>query len=409
MTQAAPFKMIAQTMFGLEEILIQELTDLGAKEIEKHNRAVGFTGDLAMMYRANLCLRTALRILVPIHSFEVANEQDLYHKIKAIAWEEYLGVQDTLAINCSLNSDLFKHSQFLEQKTKDAIVDRFRELFGARPSVELQQPTLRINLFINQANCILSLDSSGESLHKRGYRDKTNLAPINEVLAAGMVLLTGWDKKSNFVDPMCGSGTILIEAALFAANIPPGSYKEYFGFEKWKNFDQQIWDTVYDEAMDKITDNKPIILGGDISKHVARKAVINLNEANLKNKITIENCPFDELPVPEGRGILVINPPYGERMNQDEDINGLYKNIGDTLKKKWAGYDAWIITSNMEAAKHIHLNPKPKIKLFNGALECRFMRYELYAGTRKIPKTTETTEIKENTETNENQMPETHK
>lgn len=380
------FKMIAQTMFGLEEILIEELKTLGATDIEKHNRAVGFTGNLAFMYQANLCLRTALRILVPIHSFEVKNEQDLYDKIKAMKWEEYMDVDDTLAINCSLNSELFKHSQFLEQKTKDAIVDRFREIYGKRPSVEMDRPTLRINLFINKENCIVSLDSSGESLHKRGYRDKTNLAPINEVLAAGMVLLTGWDKKSNFVDPMCGSGTILIEAALIAGNIPPGSYKSYFGFEKWKNFDQEIWDKVYDDAMNQINTNKPVILGCDISKHVARKAVINMNEANLKHSISIEHCAFDDLTVPEGGGILVINPPYGERMNLDEDINALYKSIGDTLKKKWAGYDAWIITSNPEAAKHIHLNPKPKIKLFNGALECRFMRYELYSGTRKKEK-----------------------
>ncbi len=380
------FKMIAQTMFGLEDILIKELTDLGAQQIEKHNRAVGFVGDTGFMYRANLCLRTALRILVPIHTFEVANEQDLYDRIKEMKWEEYMGVDDTLAINCSLNSELFKHSQYLEQKTKDAIVDRFRDLFGRRPSVDTERPSLRINLFVNKTSCIVSLDSSGESLHKRGYRDKTNLAPINEILAAGMILLSGWDKTSNFVDPMCGSATILIEAALIAANIPAGSYKDFFGFEKWKNFDKDLWATVYGEEIDKVTDNKPVIMGGEISKHVARKGIININEANMKRNISINNCAFEDLPVPEGRGILIINPPYGERMDKDEDINALYKMIGDTLKKKWAGYDAWLITSNMEAAKHIRLNPNPKIKLFNGALECRFMRYELYSGTKRTDK-----------------------
>ncbi len=378
--------MIAQTMFGLEEILIRELTDLGATDIEKHNRAVGFSGDLGFMYKANLCLRTALRILVPIHTFEVNNEQDLYNQINEIQWEEYMEVDDTLAINCSLNSTLFNHSQFLEQKTKDAIVDRFRTLYGKRPSVDTTFPSLRINLFVNENKCILSLDSSGESLHKRGYRDKTNVAPINEVLAAGMILLTGWNKLTNFVDPMCGSATILIEAALIAGNIPPGSYKELFGFEKWKNFDKDLWDTIYEAAMNKVNENMPLILGGEISKNVARKAIINVNEANLKKSIRIETCAFDDLEVPEGRGILVINPPYGERMDKDEDINGLYKSIGDTLKKKWAGYDAWIITSNFEAAKYIRLDPKPKIKLFNGSLECRFMRYELYSGTRRKDK-----------------------
>jgi putative N6-adenine-specific DNA methylase len=378
------FRMIAQTMFGLEEILMKELADLGATEITKHNRAVGFMGDLALMYKANLCLRTALRVLVPIHSFQVRNEQDLYDKIKVMAWEEYMNVDDTLAINCSLHSELFSHSQFLEQKTKDAIVDRFRDKYGRRPSVDTTFPDLRINLFINQNNCIVSLDSSGESLHKRGYRDKTNLAPINEVLAAGMVLLTGWDKVSNFIDPMCGSATILIEAALIAGNIPPGSYKALFGFERWKNFDKEIWNDVFDEAMNQVKEEFPVIVGGEISKNVLRKAVVNVNEANFKHKIKLEHSPFADLPVPEGKGVLIINPPYGERMDKDEDINGLYKSIGDTLKQRWAGYEAWVITSNLEAAKHIRLNPRPKIKLFNGSLECRFMRYELYSGTRKF-------------------------
>ncbi len=378
--------MIAQTMFGMEDLLMAELAALGAQNIEKLNRAVSFFGDLGFMYKANLCLRTALRVLTPIQSFQVKHERDLYNAIKLIPWEEYLDVDGTLAINCSLHSSLFNHSQFLEQKTKDAIVDRFREKYGRRPSVDLQKPSLRVNLFISQENCAVSLDSSGDSLHKRGYRDQTNLAPLNEVLAAGLVLLSGWDRRSNLVDPMCGSGTILIEAALLAANIPPGSFQAEFGFEKWKNFDQELWDNIYDVAMNKITDFAPPILGSDISKHVARKAVINVNEANLKNRIKIENHAFADLPAPEGGGVLILNPPYGERMDKDEDINEVYKSIGNTLKQKWAGYDAWIITSNLEAAKHIRLNPKPKIKLFNGPLECRFMRYELYSGSRRVEK-----------------------
>lgn len=387
----ANFKMVAQTMFGLEDILVGELTDLGAQNIAKLNRAVSFTGDLAMLYRANLCLRTALRVLVPIANFEVMNEQDLYHKIKAIEWEQYLDVDGTLAVNCSLSSNLFNHSQFLEQKTKDAVVDRFRDLYGRRPSVDLDRPTLRINLFVGREHCIVSLDSSGESLHKRGYRDKTNLAPMSEVLAAGLVLLTGWDKKSNFIDPMCGSGTLLIEAALIARNIPAGSYRDFFGFETWNNYDQDVWEAVWNEAMNAVQENYPLIMGADISPNVARKAIINLNEANLKKSIKVESCAFQDLSVPEAgeAGILIMNPPYGERMDKDEDIDGLYKSIGDTLKKKWAGYNAWIITSNLEAAKYIRLNPKPKIKLFNGALECRFMRYELYAGTRRTDKNVE--------------------
>jgi putative N6-adenine-specific DNA methylase len=381
--------MVAQTMFGLEEVLANELRALGAQKVELLNRAVSFAGDLGFMYKANLCLRTALRVLVPIHSFEIKHEQDLYRKIKQMAWEEYLGPDDTLAVNCSLHSPLFNHSQFLEQKTKDAIVDRFREKFGRRPSVDLQAPSLRVNLFISQEHCSVALDSSGDSLHKRGYRDQTNLAPLNEVLAAGLVLLTGWNGITNFVDPMCGSGTLLIEAALYAANIPPGSFQAGFGFEKWKNFDPELWEKIYDSAMNKVRDYAPVIVGGDLSKHVARKAATNVAEANLKGRIRVVESAFADLPVPEGRGVLVMNPPYGERMDKDEDINALYASIGDTLKQKWAGYEAWIITSNLEAAKHIRLTPKPKLKLFNGPLECRFMRYELYSGSRRPEKTGE--------------------
>ncbi len=384
------YKMTAQTMFGLEEVLATELRKLGAREVEQHNRAVSFVGDIGFMYKANLCLYTALRILVPIKTFHVRNEQDLYDEIKGINWETYMGVDDTLAVNCSLNSELFNHSQFLSQKTKDAIVDQFREKYNKRPSVDLDQPTLRIHLFVSQDTCMVSLDSSGESLHKRGYRDMTNLAPINEVLAAGIIKLTGWDGYRNFVDPMCGSGTILIEAALQALNIPAGYYRKSFGFMRWKNFDETLWNKILDSAVAKIKEGDRVkIVGGEISKNVARKAIVNIHEAKVDDVITIRTSAFADLEVPEGGGILVINPPYGERMDKDEDIMALYKSIGDTLKKKWAGYEAWIITSNMEAVKAIRLNPSRRIKLFNGALECRLLKIELYSGTRRKDKLAE--------------------
>ena len=375
--------MMAQTMYGLEKVLAEELLRLGAKEIETHNRAVAFTGDLGFLYKANLCLRTALRILVPITDFQVRNEQDLYAGIKQIAWEVFMGAEDTFSFTCTLNSNLFKHSQYVALRAKDALADRFRERTGKRPSVDTARPMLAIRLFISGDRCSVSLDSSGESLHKRGYRDQTNLAPLNEVLAAGMVLLSGWDRMSNFVDPMCGSGTILIEAALIAANIPPGVYRKDFGFQRWNDFDAELWKRVYEGAMERITGNKPLIIGGELSKNVARKAETNIAIADLKEEIQVKNVAFEDLPAPEGRGILIINPPYGERMDEDADINGFYKMIGDTLKKNWAGYDAWVITPNMEAAKYIKLTPRPKIRLFNGALDCRFMRYELYAGSRR--------------------------
>jgi putative N6-adenine-specific DNA methylase len=382
------FKMIAKTIFGLEEILSVELQRLGARNIEVHNRAVSFTGDLGFLYKANLCLRTALRVLVPFKTFKVTDEKSLYTSIQSVNWEDYMDVTDTIAIDTVINSELFTHSQFLSQKTKDAIVDQFRAKYGERPSVDLERPTIRINLHVFNDVATLALDSSGESLHKRGYRDKTNLAPINEVLAAGLVLLTGWDKRSNFIDPMCGSGTILIEAALIANNIPPGYYREEYGFERWKKFmafDEELWNIIFDAAINKITDHKQQIIGGELSPNVAKKAKENIKLAKVEDVVSIRNCDMKDFEVPAGRGVVVINPPYGERMVKD-NIDELYKMMGDTFKKKFAGYDCWILSSNMEAFKHVGLRPTRKIALFNGQLECRFMKYEVYEGTKKIHK-----------------------
>lgn len=377
------FEMIAQTLFGLEDVLAEELTGIGAKEITAHNRAVRFIGDRACMYRANLCSHTALRILVPINTFTARKEDELYRAIHAMPWEDHFSEEDTLAVHCTLNSEHFNHSQYLALKTKDAICDRFRKKTGKRPSVDVELPTMRIFLHVHGDRCTVSLDSSGNTLHERGYRDRTNLAPINEVLAAGMVLLSGWDRRSPLVDPMCGSGTILIEAAMIALNIPPNHDRAQFGFERWRDFDAELWERTHQEAMSAVLTEGPVIRGGEISSNVARKAMANIHNAGLQEHITVTTSSFAELDVPEGAGVLIINPPYGERMDKEEDINAFYKMIGDTLKKKWAGWTAWVITSNMDAARHIKLTPKPKIKLYNGALDCRFLRYELYAGSRK--------------------------
>jgi len=382
------FKMIAKTSFGLEEVLMQELNKLGAKDVEEHNRAVSFTGDKGFMYKANLCLRTALRILVPFHTFKVTDEKSFYNSMQAVNWEKYMDVTDTLAIDTVLNSDLFTHSQYLSQKAKDAIVDQFRAKYGERPSVDLDKPTMRINIHIYIDSCTLSFDSSGESLHKRGYRDKTNLAPINEVLAAGLVLLTGWDKRTNFIDPMCGSGTILIEAALIANNIPPGYYREDYGFERWEKmmpYDEELWNTIFDGAVNRITDHKQVILGGEISPNVAKKAKENIKLAKVDDVVSIKVSDMKDFEVPAGRGVVIINPPYGERMDKD-NIGELYKMMGDTFKKNFGGYDCWILSSNMEAFKNVGLRPSRKIALFNGPLECRFMKYEMYQGTKRIHK-----------------------
>ncbi len=382
------FKMIAKTIFGLEETLAGELSRLGAKDVEIHNRAVSFVGDKGFMYKANLCLRTALRILVPIETFTVVNEQSLYESIQTINWEDYMNVNDTLAIDTVLNSELFTHSQFISQKAKDAIVDQFRAKHNDRPNVDLDKPTIRINLHIFRDVCTVSLDSSGESLHKRGYRDKTNLAPINEVLAAGLVMLSGWDKRTNFIDPMCGSGTILVEAALYANNIPPGYFREDFGFMRWQKimpFEEELWDIIFDAAINKITNHEQKIIGGEISPNVTKKAKENIKLAKVDDVVTIRNCDMKDFEVPAGRGVVVINPPYGERMVKD-NIEELYKMMGDTFKQKFAGYTCWILSSNLEAFKHVGLRPTRKITLFNGQLECKFLKYEIYEGTKKIHK-----------------------
>ena len=388
MKEQNDLKMIAKTIFGLEELLSQELQRMGAKEVEIHNRAVSFVGDKGFMYKANLCLRTALRVLVPFHTFKVADEKTLYDAIQGVNWEDYMNVSDPLAIDTVLRSDLVTHSQYISQKVKDAIVDQFRAKHGERPSVDLDKPTLRINVHIHNDTCTLAFDSSGESLHKRGYRDKTNLAPINEVLAAGLVMLTGWDKRTNFIDPMCGSGTILIEAALIANNIPPGYYREDYGFERWEKFmafDEELWNTIFDAAINKITNHEQKIMGGELSPNVAKKAKENVKLARVDDIVSVKNCDMKDFEVPAGKGVVVINPPYGERMDKD-NIEELYKMMGDTFKKNFQGYDCWILSSNIDALKNVGLRPSRRITLFNGPLECKFLKYEMYQGTKKIHK-----------------------
>jgi putative N6-adenine-specific DNA methylase len=384
-TDSSDFKMVAKTMMGLEAELAKELLRIGARDIEEHRRAVSFTGDAGTMYKANYLLRTALRILVPVHRFTAKSEQELYDGIRALDWEQWMGPDDTLAVDCTANSELFHHTYFLAQKTKDAIVDQFREKHGRRPSVEKFSPTLRINIHVNEDDISVSLDSSGDSLHKRGYREDTGRAPLNEVLAAGLILLSGWDCRSRFINPMCGSGTLLIEAALLANNIPSGWFRESFGFERWRNFNADLWETIREAAISRIGNDTQEILGSDISYNVLRKARENIKLAKVDDIVKTTCEDFFEAAPPNGRGLVILNPPYGERMDQD-DLTTFYKQIGDTLKKRYAGYQAWMITSSPEALKSVGLRPSRKIPLFNGPLECRYVRYDLYEGTKKIHK-----------------------
>ncbi|GJM33009.1 MAG: RNA methyltransferase [Saprospiraceae bacterium] len=369
-------------MAGLEEVLANELNSIGAQNIAIKKRAVAFSGDLKVLYRANLELRTALRILQPIANFTARNEHDLYKKISQIDWSKYMSVDDTLAIDGTTHSTYFTHSKYAALKTKDAIVDQFRNRTGKRPNVRVHNPTLRVNLHINQDQCSVALDSSGETLHKRGYRRESGEAPMNEVLAAGMVLLSGWQADCDFIDPMCGSGTIATEAALFAYNIPPLLHRKEFGFMNWKNYQPDLWHTVVKEAKDRIRTFDYQIYASDMDFRVVSIARYNIEAAQLTDKINLKRSKLERLEASSEKGIIIINPPYDERLSTD-DIGGLYDMISSHLKHNFIGYTVWIITSNNEALKRFSLKHSKKLVLYNGALECRFVQFELYAGSKK--------------------------
>jgi putative N6-adenine-specific DNA methylase len=368
---------IAKTVSGLEEVLLGELQSIGAENIIPLKRAVGFDGPPGIMYRANYCCRTALRILKPLKSFEVPDQQSLYDSIAAIPWEDLLDPSNTMAVDSIITDSVFTNSQYVSLKTKDAIVDRIRSKHGTRPSVNLDKPDLRINVHIHKKSCSVSLDSSGRSLHKRGYRISAGLAPLNEVLAAGLIMLSGWDGISPFVDPMCGSGTLLIEAAMKAGNIPPAFFNPEFGFMRWKEYDPEAWFRIKEEEDGKITDIGCLIHGCDISAKAVDSVRENIRFAKLTDKIRIETSSFENFIPPGDSGIVVTNPPYDERLHVN-DMTAFYRTIGDVFKKKYKGYNAWVISSDLRALKFIGLHPSRKITVFNGPLECRFVRFTLY-------------------------------
>jgi putative N6-adenine-specific DNA methylase len=376
------FKMIAKTFFGFEEILAKELTQLGAQDVEIGTRMVGFAGDKGFMYKANLSLRTALKILKPIYYFRATNDQNLYKGIQSMDWSKYLNANQTFVIDTTIHSDNFKHSQFVSQKSKDAIVDQFRERTGQRPSVDKDFPDLRINIHIDRDQVSVALDTSGDSLHHRGYRTATNIAPINEVLAAGMVLLSGWDGQSDFLDPMCGSGTILAEAAMIACNIPANINRKEFAFEKWNDWDNDLFDQIVDSLLKRTREFHYTIKGYDKAPSAVNKAKDNIANANLSEYITIEQKNFfDTEKETSGPLHLLFNPPYGERL--DIELERFYREMGDTMKQNYPGTNAWFITGNLEALKFVGLKPSRKIKLFNGSLEARLVKYEMYEGSKK--------------------------
>ncbi|QCE42622.1 class I SAM-dependent RNA methyltransferase [Psychroserpens sp. NJDZ02] len=376
------FKMVAKTLFGFEELLAKELKQLGAQEIKTGVRNVSFAGDKGFMYKSNLALRTATKILKPIHSFKIKTEQDLYDQVYKMDWTPYLKSSGTLAVDATINSTVFTHSLYIAQKTKDAIVDKFRDETGERPSVDLKFPDVKINVHIDREECNISLDSSGDSLHKRGYKLATNIAPINEVLAAGIIMLSGWDGQSDFIDPMCGSGTILAEAAMIACNIPPNLMRKEFAFERWNDWDVDLFEKIEESLIKKTRDFHHKIVGYDKSPSAVTKAKENIANAHLEDFITIQHEDFFKTQRGgEAKLHMVFNPPYGERL--DIEMESFYKSIGDTLKQSYPNTNAWFITSNLEALKHVGLRPSRKIHLMNAMLESRLVKYEIYAGSKK--------------------------
>lgn len=376
-------KYTAKTQAGLENILAEELKAIGAVDVVPAIRAVSFSGDKKILYNANLWCRTAIRILVPIKTFDCRNEDQLYAGVSSLPWSKFMSVDKTLAVDGVTVDSNMDHSYYAALKTKDAIVDQFRNKLGKRPSVDVNNPDLRINVHISKDVCTISLDSSGESLHKRGYRKHQGVAPLNEVLAAGLIMLTGWKGDSTFIDPMCGSGTLSIEAALIAANIAPGQFRFGFGFQTWKDYDEDLWYALKEEAEAKERDKiKFKIIASDISERAVRSAKDNAVSAGVGDLINFEISSFADLEAPAEPGVIIINPPYGERI-QIEELEKFYSEIGDVLKKKYTGFTGWILTSNADAAKNIGLKQSKKITLYNGALECKYLKFELFKGTHK--------------------------
>lgn len=378
------FDIVVTTFFGLEPVLETEIKALGVKHTEVLPRAVKFLGDKALLYKANLWLRTAVKVLIPIAEFTVNNEQELYQKAKMVDWESFFNLEQTFAIDGTTSGTLFTHSKYAALKLKDAIADQFRAKYNKRPNVDVDNPTVRFNVRIAQDKCTISLDSSGEPLTRRGYRINTTIAPLNEGLAAGLILFSGWDKKQAFIDPMCGSGTIAIEAALLATNTAPGLLRT-FNFQNWSDYEEKLWLSIKEDAKQAIIETSGI-KAFDNNLTALRAARENAERAGMKNNIQFELADFTRSSDEFDNAVAVMNPPYGERLNADRDISPFYKSIGTQLKQRFTNCKVWVLTSSESGMKSIGLRPSKRIKLFNGALECKFLGFDIYEGTKKVHK-----------------------
>ncbi len=376
--ESGQFKIIAKTFQGLEEVLAKEIINLGGNEVEIGRRMVSFTGDKELLYKANFCLRTAVKVLKPIMEFKATDADEVYEVVKEMDWSQYIDNSNTFLVDSVVFSEKFRHSKFVAYRVKDAIADYFRAKTGERPNVSISNPDLRVNVHIAENEVTISLDSSGESLHRRGYREDSVAAPLNEVLAAGMILLTGWDGECDFIDPMCGSGTILVEAALIARNIYPGVFRKEFAFEKWKDFDEDLFDTIYnDDSQEREFEHK--IYGYDINRKAVAAAQENVRSAGVADIVEVEQRDFYEFEQPLEKSIMITNPPYGERITTD-DILGLYAAIGERLKHAFVGNEAWILSYHDDCFAKIGMRPSTKYALYNGSLECEFRKYQIFDG-----------------------------
>ncbi|MBQ2074249.1 MAG: methyltransferase [Bacteroidaceae bacterium] len=372
------FELIAKTFQGLEPVLATELTELGANNIQIGRRMVSFVGNKELMYRANFQLRTAIRILKPIKHFRATTAEEVYDAVKQVDWTEYLTNDTTFAVDSVVFSNEFRHSKFVAYKVKDAIVDQFREKTGDRPNIRIVNPDIQLHIHIAEYDCTLALDSSGESLHRRGYRQESVEAPLNEVLAAGIILQTGWRGECDLIDPMCGSGTIPVEAALIARGIAPGVFRKEYAFEKWPDFDPDLFSAIYDDdSRERPFDHH--IYGYDNNRQAVAIATKNVRAAGLSKEITIDFKDFKDFVQPREKSIIITNPPYGERISAP-DLLGLYKMIGERLKHQFVGNDAWILSYREECFEAIGLKPSLRTPLFNGALECELRKYRMFDG-----------------------------
>jgi len=376
------YRMVSKTLKGLEEVLAGEIEDLGGKRVKVMKRSVEFYGDKELMYRANYWLRTAINVLKPVASFDARSPEELYENAKKVDWMKLFDLGHTISVHSTSYNSTLNHTRYISQKVKDAVADYFRYRFNQRPDVDRFDADIQIHVYINNNRCELSMNSSGNPLFQRGYRQERGIAPLNEVLAAGMISLSGWDKNSNFVDPMCGSGTLAIEAAMMALNLPPLFYRNRFSFMHWSDYSKMLWNSIKEEAFDRQAVFNGVIMASDISPKMIEIARKNLEFTKLHKDIELKQVDIANIKPPEGKGVVVINPPYGERI-RTKDITGLYKTIGDALKFKFAGYSAWVISSDKEAVKRIGLKPDRKLQLQNGALDCVFNGYSIFKGSRK--------------------------